>query len=79
MRAGLESLSELQWSPDGCYLVAGGGGGLRVWETQRWRHSRWSWPAPASLVSAAWSPDSRYRTLGSAVKSLALYPTCLQG
>ena len=49
----------LGWSPDGCYLVTGGGATLRVWETQRWRHAAWAWPRPAQLVSACWSADSR--------------------
>ena len=54
-------MHQLAWSPDGAYLaVVGQTGTLWVWETLRWRHAVWTWPAPASIAAVCWSPDSRH-------------------
>ncbi len=36
-------MSLLEWSPDGCYLLAGSAdGSFRIWETQKWTSAAWS-------------------------------------
>ncbi|KAH7618073.1 hypothetical protein Ndes2526B_g06975 [Nannochloris sp. 'desiccata'] len=43
IRAGLEHVNILRWSPCGCYLLAGGkAGSFRVWETVNWKSAKWA-------------------------------------
>eukprot|EP00887_Chlorella_sp_A99_P005498 scaffold1.g5498.t1 len=69
LRAGLEPVTLLRWSPCGCYLLAGhASGDFRMWETRSWWSQRWTPAAatgggrgskaggPGPLVDAAWSP-----------------------
>jgi WD40 repeat protein len=43
IRAGLENVTMLRWSPCGCYLFAGGkAGSFRIWETSVWKSAKWA-------------------------------------
>ncbi|KAK9820140.1 hypothetical protein WJX72_006556 [[Myrmecia] bisecta] len=60
LRAGLERVSLLRWSPNGSYLLAGSpNGSFRLWETLSWSSKSWRGGGAHSLVDACWSPDGR--------------------
>ena len=82
VRAGLESVTLLRWSPCGNYLLAGGrAGSFRIWETSStWKSAKWTIgtsgkTAPGELVGAEWSPDGRTLLLAHPRQLSALHLT----
>lgn len=87
IRAGLENVTLLRWSPCGCYLFAGGkAGSFRIWETVNWTSAKWALGGGGSttragssssgeLVGAEWSPDGRTLLLAHSHQVSALHLT----
>jgi WD40 repeat protein len=88
IRAGLEHVTMLRWSPCGCYLFAGGKtGSFRIWETVYWKSAKWALGGgtgstvgstargSGELVGAEWSPDGRTLLLAHSHQIAALHFT----
>jgi len=87
IRAGLENVTLLRWSPCGCYLFAGGkAGSFRIWETVNWKSAKWALGGGSTtraagitsggeLVGAEWSPDGRTLLLAHSHQVAALHLT----